>query len=677
MAPVAGFHLHFYQPPRENPWLGIATAEASAWPFHDWNERITAECYRAMIAVALPQSDGVAVELYEPLARSSVDVGPTLHHWLDRDAPDVGESLRYQVAHAPGGAAGHVLAAPLVHAILPLASVVDQERLVAWGIEDYRHRYGVAPRGMWMPETAVDLTTLGVIADQGIAYTVLMPGQAVRVRPAEGDWEPVQAETLDTSRPYFVRLADGSSLTVVFGNHDLSQRVAFGDLIDDGVALADEMADAAMSGGGVVLIVADGETYGHHHRFGDLGMAWALRRLERHHGIETSLGPWLVEQVPTWEVELAEVSAWSCAHGVERWRGDCGCVTGERPGWSLDWRAPLREALDWLREALGAVIERELAPRVTTVDAALRDYGRVIAGALDPVSFVIAHSSAPPDDDQVTTVLELCEAYRNLLYSFTSCAWFFADPGEIETSIALRYAAIAIEGVRRLLGDDLEAEFVARLTQVRSAHYEVAGEALWIRACESARFDDERVAAAAAAEFTGCGDSARRERGNFRLEFQPHEGGLIVSTIHRATLRRRSFTARVRREGPFGWRVALDRDGHQVEMTLEDFGDDVVARLACAQLLGSAEVDVEGALNLLAAQLLTRPVTVEDETVLVSLARVARYVTPIGEAAIRRALRSGEHGWVAEGDASPVASLARAVGLGATGPTTVASPSSH
>ncbi len=667
MAPVAGFHLHFYQPPRENPWLGLSTHEWSAWPFHDWNERISAECYRAMVAVALAGDEG-AVELYEPLARSSVDVGPTLHHWLDREAPDVGDALRRQVTRAPGGAGALVLAAPLVHAIMPLASPVDQERLVAWGIQDFRHRYGEAPRGMWLPETAVDLTTLGIVADQGITYTVLMAGQAVRVRPPGGEWVPVRADTLDTSRPYFVRLTDGRRLTIVFGHHDLSQRVAFGGLIDDGVHLADVMADAVGSEDGVVLVVADGETYGHHHHFGDLGLSWAVRRLERHHGVATALGSWLADQSPNWEVELAEPSAWSCAHGVERWRSDCGCVTGERPGWSLDWRAPLREALDWLRETVGSLVERELAGRVASVDATLRDYGRVIAGELDPATFALAQASGPPDDDDVTAVLELCEAYRNLLYSFTSCAWFFADPGEIETSIALRYAAVALEGVRRLLGEDFEAAFVERLGEVRSAHYGVAGAQLWSRACDGSRFDDERVAAAAAAEFVAGGDAAPRRRGRYDLEFEARGDALRVSTVYATTRRRRTFDVRVRREGPFGWFVTVDSDGRSVELATKDFGDDVVARLAAAQLLGTAHGEVDRALNELAADLLSRPATFEDEIVLASLACAPRYVTPIGESAIRRALWAMARTRPADGHWPELVGLAAAVGLAPPGP---------
>ncbi len=665
MGAAAGFHLHFYQPPRENPWLGLPSREVSAWPFHDWNERITAECYRAMVAVELAGGDGAA-ELYEPLGRSSVDVGPTLHHWLDRYAPDVGDALTDQVTSAPGGASDLVLAAPLVHAIMPLARPEDQARIVAWGIADYEQRYGVAPRGMWLPETAVNLATLAVLAAQGIEFTVLMANQALRVRAPGGEWVPVDEASLDTSRAYRVALDDGASITVVFGQPDLSQRVAFGGLIADGVHLADVMADAARASNGMVLVVADGETYGHHHHFGDLGMCWALRRLEREHGLATSLGTWLRGETPTWEVELAAVSAWSCAHGVERWRSDCGCVTGEQPGFSLDWRAPLREALDWLRATLGPRIDEALASRVRSPDAALADYGRVIAGTTSPFAFVAEHALAPPDGAATEAVLELCEAYRNLLYSFTSCAWFFADPGEIETAIVLRYAAVAIDAVRRLLGEDVEAAFVERLAPVRSTNHGIAGEAIWRRAVDLARTTDEHVGAAAAAEFATCGSAARTSRGHYDLHLERRDDVLVVTTTHRPTTRRRTVEFKVQRVGPLDWRVTV-ADGRSGDFGAADFGEDVVARLAMSALGGAGSVDADQALTELAAQLLARPATSEDERALVALAGAARIVSPIGEAAVRRALLAmgatrGSGGW-----GEDLVRLATVLGLGPTG----------
>ncbi len=666
MSPIAGFHLHLYQPPREDPWLGLVANEWSAWPYHDWNERIAAECYRAMIAVALPLGENGETELVEPLTQSSVDVGPTLHHWLERHSPDVERALGYQVRHAISGPSAVAIAAPLVHAILPLANAKDRDRLIAWGIADYAHRFGTSPLGMWLPETAVDLTTLESIARQGIRYTVLMPTQAVRVREPGGDWRPVDAHSLDTSRAYLVQLGEGETITVVFGHADLSQRVAFGDLIDDGTELADIMARELHDRDGVVLLVADGETYGHHHRFGDLGLAWALRRLQRHHKLETTLGEWLATTEPTWEVELADVSAWSCAHGVERWRSDCGCVTGEQPGWRQGWRAPLREALDWLRETLGGAVDAELARHLRSVDDALLDYGRVLSGELEPHEFVTTHAHRPLDADETSRVLELCEVHRNLLYSFTSCAWFFADPAEIETSIVLRYAAVAMEIGSRALDVDLEAGFLEHLAKVRSNRPGVEGRTLWRRACDAYRFDEALVVAGFAAELFASNGTARTVRGFWRMRAEPVDDDpdarriVLTNTL---TLRQSRYLTRVERLGELGAEIHVNDANSFRKIALGELGNDVVARVACSWLTGPGSENYESALDLLVARLLEQPAGSDEATVLVALASAPRYVTPIAEASIRRALTALVGQAISRSDIDLLAPLARAVGL--------------
>lgn len=666
MAPVAGFHLHFYQPPREDPWTGVVENEWSAWPYHDWNERITAECYRAMIAVALPPGADGGTELVEPLTESSFDVGPTLHHWFESHSPDVDRALGYQVGHLASGPGTVVIAAPLVHAILPLASDVDRERLVAWGIADYASRFGTAPLGMWLPETAVDLATLETIARQGIRYTILMPTQAVRVRELGGTWLPVTAQTLDTSRSYLIRLGGGLTITVVFGHGDLSQRVAFGDLINDGTRLADTMAGALRDRDGVVLLVADGETFGHHHRFGDLALAWALRRLRRHYGFETTVAEWLSSHEPTHEVELATVSAWSCAHGVERWRSDCGCVTGEQPGWRQGWRGPLREALDWLRENLGGAVDAELARFVRSVDGALLDYGRVLSGAVEPDEFVRAHAKQPLGDDETSTVLELCEAHRNMLYSFTSCAWFFADPAEIETSIVLRYAAVAMEVAGRTLGQDLEPEFLEHLAGVHSNRPGIDGAALWRAACGPHRVDQALIVAGFVAERLASVGAARSVRGFWRAAVEPSDDSGPLERIaltHTLTLRRRVFETRAERIGALGVRVSVGDGTDTRTFELSDFGADVAARVTTSWLVEPGSTDYEGALNLLVAEVLTRPAGRDESVALVALAGAPRYVAPVAEASIRRALLAitGQRG--VQVDLDLLAPLARAVDL--------------
>ncbi len=638
MSSIAGFHYHFYQPPREDPWTGIFNHEWSAWPYHDWNERIAAECYRAMVAVALP-SDGTST-LFEPLTQSSFDLGPTLHHWLSRYAPDVDQALGRQVRAADHGASRVVMAAPLVHAIVPLATAVDAQRLVAWGIDDFRARYGEEPRGMWLPETAVDLATLELLARHGITYTVLMPTQAARVRVPGGKWRAVTPSALDTSKAYYVSLPGGGRMTVVFGHFDLSHQVAFGDTLADGDVLADAMAASLPGeGDGIVLLVADGETYGHHHRFGDLGVAWATRRLQEHHHLSTTLGEWLSDHEATHEVELHEVSAWSCAHGVERWRSACGCVTGEQPGFDLAWRAPLREALDWLRANAGAALDWELGHHVQVSDDALLDYGKVISGQWSREDFVRRHQSRELNADELSRVLEICEAHRNLLFSFTSCAWFYADPGEIETGIVLRYAALGLELTRRATGRDFETTFVQRLGQVRSARHGVAGEALWRRACESARTDEVRIAAGAAAEYAASGAFARSERGTWRIEYQPAEHDQVrVNLVNAVTLRRFTYLTYVEFGDGLEMHVDISDNTMWRRIEIDDLGADQIARVAMSRLMGAGALDVDETLNLLAAALIGRDATRADELSLLALASTARFVTPLAEAALRRAL---------------------------------------
>ena len=641
MSGVAGFHYHFYQPPREDPWTGLFNHEWSAWPYHDWNERIAAECYRAMVAVALPEEDG-SISLFEPLTQSSFDVGPTLHHWLEAYAPDVERALQHEVRSASRGASRVVVAAPLVHAIVPLATAADQERLVVWGIDDFRARYGEEPVGMWLPETGVDVATLETLARCAITYTVLMPTQAAMTRTPDGPWLTVSPGTLDTSKAYFVALPSGARMTVVFGHHDLSHQVAFGDVLADGNQLADTMAEVLRGSdhaGGAVLLVADGETYGHHHLFGDIGVAWATKMLQEKHHLTTALGEWLAVQTPVHEVRLHEVSAWSCAHGVERWRSDCGCVTGERPGFDLGWRAPLRQALDWLREHAGGALDRELAQHARSSAAALLDYGKVISREWNASDFLQRHQSRELAADERSRVLEICEAHRNLMFSFTSCAWFFADPGEIETSIVLRYAALALELTRRTTGRDFEGAFVERLNSVNSASHDVSGESLWRRACEGFRTDEVQIAAGAAAEFAACGAFARTSRGTWDVEYSALSNGEVrVNLTNTLTLRKSTFLTHCTLGENLNLRVDISDTTMWRRVDLGELGDDVIARVALSRLAGPGSDDVEGALNLLAADLLRRDATGDDAVTLVALASAPRFVSPVSEAALRRAL---------------------------------------
>jgi hypothetical protein len=322
---------------------------------------------------------------------------------------------------------------------------------------------------------------------------------------------------------------------------------------------------------------------------------------------------------------------------VERWRSDCGCVTGERPGFSLDWRAPLRQALDWLRSSLGARVDEALAALGVDVEDCILAYGDVIAGAVAPRDFALPRVG--DDEGRVVRLLELLEMHRAMLYAFTSCAWFFADPGEIETSIVLRYAAVALENARAVLGLDLEPAFVERLADLRSAHYEVAGLDLWRRACDPYRLDPATLAAAAALEYGTCDGQARFVRGLWRFAFEDIEDGRVrVLVTNAATLRRWSFATRLVCDGRFQAHVEVEGEGAQVRVGLDKVGVDVLSRVAASWLVEPGSRDYEAALNMLVAELLVREATADDEAVLLALACGPRYVTPIAEASIRRAL---------------------------------------
>ena len=672
MTRAAGFFLHFYQPPRENPWLGLTPNEWSAWPYHDWNERITDECYRAVVAVALPDGDDGDTELYEPLVRSGFDVGPTLHHWLADNAGDVDQALRFQARQYNGSSATACLAAPLVHAILPLARADDRERLVAWGIADYRQRFGESPLGMWLPETAVNVDTLDCLARHGIRYTILMASQALRVRPGGDEWFDVDEQTLDTRQSYRVSLHEGRSMTVVFGHRELSQSIAFGDVLDDAPRLAETMTNAlGDEGDAITLIVSDGETYGHHHRFADIGLAWTLRHLEREDDLMTSVGEWIAAHSAQFDIELADASAWSCAHGVERWRSDCGCTTGSQPGWNQAWRGPLRDALDWVRSTLGDALEHRLAELVASVDETLRDYGDVVATTKEPATFVREHGSRELSDDEVCTVLECCEIYRMLLYSYTSCAWFFADPADIETAIVLRYATVALERARASLGLDAEAEFIDRLGALHSNHPGLDGRVIWRRASEHYRFDARLVAAGFSAELLANGDRARTTRGHWRMERldgtgQEDADEFLVEVVDSLTGRRNVFTTRAQRTGSLSARIMVRPDGAEkwTELRLGELGADVVARVTCSWLVGHGSFDVESALNHLIAAMLERETDDHDATALVALASSLRCASEAAQTSIRRALLALTSRARDELDLSSLAPLATSVGLG-------------
>src|SRR5262245_34035882 len=356
-------HGHFYQPPRENPWLETVERQETAYPYHDWNERITAECYAPNAASRILDAGDRILKIVNNYGQISFNFGPTLLSWLQHHAADTYEAIlqadRASVQRFSGH--GSALAQAYNHLIMPLANTADLRTQVTWGIRDFRSRFGRQPEGMWLPETAVNLATLDALAEHGIRFTILAPHQAARVRTPAGKWLEVSGGRIDPTQAYLQKLPSGREIALFFYDGPVARGVAFEGVLKNGEYFAQRLMEIQgdHTDAQLVHIATDGETYGHHHRHGDMALAYALYQIENRGLAElTNYGAYLERYPPTHEVEISEDTSWSCAHGIERWRSNCGCRTGGADHWNQEWRAPLRAALDWLRDALIPLYEQ-------------------------------------------------------------------------------------------------------------------------------------------------------------------------------------------------------------------------------------------------------------------------------------------------------------------------------
>lgn len=513
-------HGHFYQPPRENPWLDIVEPQPSAHPFPDWNARITAECYRPNAAARIVDGAGQIIGIVDNYARMSWNFGPTLLSWMERNTPDVHAALAAadRASAARFGGHGSAIAQAHGHLIMPLASPRDQRTQVRWGLADFRHRFGRAAEGMWLPECAVDTATLEALAAEGVAFTILAPYQAARVRPAGGQWQDVA--TAEPGRVYRCPLPSGRSIDLFFYDGPLARAVAFERLLNDGNAFGGRLASADGSKLDPVLrhIATDGETYGHHHRYGDMALAWALDTIDRGKvaGARlTNYAEFRALHPATWEVQIRDNTSWSCAHGVERWRSNCGCNGGAGPGWSQAWRRPLREALDWLRDRTVELLDQHGAGLFTDVWAARDAYIEVL---LDPTArdrFLMQHAPGAKSADDRVRALQLMELARHAMAMFTSCGWFFDDLGGIETVQILQYAARVCELGEAIEELPLEGPFVERLAAARSNLPDNGdGRNVWARYVVPARVDLAKVVANLAAVVAVTGEEPAAVEGH-------------------------------------------------------------------------------------------------------------------------------------------------------------------
>lgn len=464
-------HAHFYQPPREDPWTGEIPEQPSAAPAHDWNERVHVESYRPNAFSQIPTETGE--ETVNNFERLSFNVGPTLLGWMEGADPEtyarIVEADRASIQRLGHG---NAIAQAFHHTILPLSPLRDVRTQVRWGVADFRHRFRREPEGMWLPETAADDDVLEVLIEEGIGFTILAPNQAGYIRDEEETWIPAQELGLDTTIPYRYMHRDGSkrSLALFFYDGAISRAIAFERAGESGEGFMD-LFEQKTAEGQLVHAATDGETYGHHHTFSELGLSYALFVEAPRRAIEvTNYARFLEDFPPETEVRLVpgEGTSWSCAHGVGRWKEDCGCSTGGGEGWNQKWRGPLRQALEVVRDAADEAYERLGASLFADPWAARDQYVDVVIGATGLSEFLSRVASGPLSDDESELARDLLELQRNSLSMFTSCGWFFNDVGGIETVQVLRYAARTLDLMESLEQPGPRDRFLALLNEAHS-----------------------------------------------------------------------------------------------------------------------------------------------------------------------------------------------------------------
>jgi alpha-amylase/alpha-mannosidase (GH57 family) len=573
-------HGHFYQPPRENPWTELIDREPGAEPFHDWNERICAECYRPNAYARISDSYGRVERIVNNYASLSFNFGPTLLSWLERSSPETYARViaadRESVL-ARGGH-GNAIAQGYNHAILPLCDERDRRTQVRWGLTDFRLRFGREAESLWLPETACDEATLDLLIEEGLRYVILSPFQASRVRAlgsSEHGWRDVSNGDVDTTVPYryFHTDGQGRSLAVFLYDGHIARGVAFEGLLASSRAFVGAFARAARHGAQLVSVATDGESYGHHFRYGDRGVAYALDTEAARQGFRvTNYGEFLDTHEPAFEVEImkGEGTAWSCAHGLGRWTRDCGCNAGAHEGWNQRWRAPLRAAFDFLRDDLAPKFEEACGALLRDPWEARDAYVELLADrAASREEFLQRRAARTLTRDEQVRALTLLEAERAAMTMYTSCGWFFNDIAGIETVQTLRYAGRVVE-----LMDDLGlappvARFLEVLSEARSNILERGtGADIFLRAVEQSRVTPRRVAAhlaisnlvereSCAAEFESAGyaysthDVQKRRHGRITLET------MRLSLEERATARQHDYALAAMHFGEVDYYCAL------------------------------------------------------------------------------------------------------------------------
>ncbi len=498
-------HGHFYQPPRENAWLEFVELQDSAYPFHDWNERITAECYAPNGMSRILDGYQTIEKITNNYAHISFNFGPTLLAWLADKEPETYRAILDADKESQQRFSGHgsAIAQAYNHTILPLSNSRDKETQIRWGIRDFQFRFDRRPEGMWLPETAVDLETLDLLAENGIRFTILSPYQARRTRKLRGRaWRDASGGRVDPSMPYLVRLPSGRRIVVFFYDGPISRAIAFERLLEKGENLSGRLVSAfsdSRSWPQIIHIATDGETYGHHHMRGEMALAYALHQIGTDNLAKlTNYGEYLERHPPTHEAEIWEFTAWSCAHGVRRWDSNCGCNSGGRPSWNQEWRKPLRQALDWLRDTVEPHFEEKGGQIFKNPWAARNAYVEVILNRWPDNAdrFFAEHATHVLNQEEKILALKLLEMQRHAMLMYTSCGWFFDELSGIETTQVIQYAARTLQLYDDIFGESIEPLFLERMSLAKSNIPEYKdGRVIYERFVRPAMVDRKKVAA--------------------------------------------------------------------------------------------------------------------------------------------------------------------------------------
>lgn len=471
-------HGHFYQPPRENPWTGNVEREPGAAPYHDWNERIHAECYAPNARAHIIGEQHTIERTVNNYEKVSFNFGPTLLSWLERHHPETYSKILEAdlVSRKTRGGHGNAIAQAYGHAILPLATDYDRLTQVVWGVADFRYRFGREPESLWLPETACDNRTLDLLIEQQLRFVILAPAQAARVRSAGSRWKSVEDGSVDSTKAYryFHRDGSGRSIAVFFYDGPAARAIAFEKALVSSNALVAVFKRAATRGP-LVNVATDGETYGHHFKFGDLCLAHTLEIEAPDEGFSiTNYGQYLDQYPAELEVQISEGpdrkgTSWSCAHGLGRWLRDCGCHTGGEPGWNQAWRGPLRAALSFLGKRAAGDFETLGSDVFVHPWAARNAYIEVILDQRrSREEFLNRQAGRSLSTIEQVRAVTLLEMQRNALLMFTSCGWFFSDISGIETVQVMKYAARVIELLDELGLPSPRGQFLEMLAEAAS-----------------------------------------------------------------------------------------------------------------------------------------------------------------------------------------------------------------